>query len=130
MIDANQRLACPKCQGGMLPRRYPQSQVLAWRCEGCGGLWLPEMAHEDLREEAAEVDAAPDAPRDHAPLDVVVPCPACVHWPLIRMVDPQQPHIRFESCTRCYGRYYDAGEYRDFADEEGLLERLFGDRES
>ena len=27
----------------------------------------------------------------------------------------QQPHIWFESCQSCYGRFYDAGEYRDLA---------------
>jgi uncharacterized protein len=37
------------------------------------------------------------------------------------MVDPQQPHIWFESCKNCYGRFYDAGEFRDFA-EHTLVE--------
>ena len=44
-------------------------------------------------------------------------CPACGHYPLIHMVDPHQPHLRFESCKFCYGRFYDAGEFRDFVDD-------------
>jgi hypothetical protein len=44
-------------------------------------------------------------------------CPVCPSGqPLIRMVDPKQPHIWFESCTVCYGRFYDAGEFKDFAE--------------
>ena len=35
---------------------------------------------------------------------------------MLRMVDPRQPHIWFESCPVCHGRFYDAGEYRDFAE--------------
>ncbi|WP_211369490.1 hypothetical protein [Pseudoxanthomonas kalamensis] len=34
------------------------------------------------------------------------------------MVDPQQPHIWFESCKYCYGRFYDAGEFRDYAEHD------------
>ena len=48
-----------------------------------------------------------------------IKCPACFgNRDLIRMVDPLQPHIWFESCKGCYGRFYDAGEYRDFAEIE------------
>ncbi len=46
-----------------------------------------------------------------------IQCPACKHpSPLVRMVDAHQPHIWFESCKFCYGRFYDAGEFRDFAE--------------
>jgi Zn-finger nucleic acid-binding protein len=33
---------------------------------------------------------------------------------MIRMVDHQQPHIHFESCTLCHGVFFDAGEFRDY----------------
>jgi hypothetical protein len=32
------------------------------------------------------------------------------------MVDAEQPHIHFESCKYCYGRFFDAGEVRDLAE--------------
>ena len=52
-----------------------------------------------------------------------IKCPSCADSQLVRMVDPQQPHIWFESCSFCFGRFYDAGEFRDFA-EHTLLEFL------
>ena len=95
------------------------------RCEGCKGMWFEIMAHEQLRDEAVIIDLAePAPPREGeyfdptAPAPVILLCPACEHYPLIQMVDTHQPHIRFESCKFCYGRFYDAGEFRDFADDE------------
>ncbi len=107
------------------------------RCEGCKGMWFELMAHEQLRDEAEQIDPTEPAPpvKDEffdptAPASVTLLCPACDHYPLIHMVDPHQPHIRFESCKFCYGRFYDAGEFRDFADDEddsglsGFLKRI------
>ena len=53
-------------------------------------------------------------------------CPQCEFVPLIRMVDVKQPDLHFESCKECYGRYYDAGEFREVSEDPSLLERLFG----
>lgn len=116
-------MQCPKCHAAMHLLANQESPV--HRCEGCHGLWFELMAHEDLRDHADEIDLVePDPALEDQPLpaDPAAPaptllCPACTHYPLIHMVDPQQPHIRFESCKFCYGRFYDAGEFRDFADE-------------
>jgi hypothetical protein len=83
------------------------------------------MAHEQLREEAERIDLVEPAPPPAAgetfdptaPAKQVILCPACGHYPLIHMVDPHQPHIRFGSLKCCCGRFHDAGEFRDFADE-------------
>ena len=40
------------------------------------------------------------------------------------MVDSRQPHIWLESCKHCHGRFYDAGELGDFADD--TLAESFG----
>jgi uncharacterized protein len=95
------------------------------RCEHCKGMWFEMMAHEQLRNEAEQIDLSePTPPAEDAFFDPTAPapkvmlCPACEHYPLIHMVDPHQPHIRFESCKFCYGRFYDAGEFRDFVDDE------------
>ena len=42
---------------------------------------------------------------------------------MIRMVDAQQSHLWFESCTSCYGVFFDAGEFRDFKNLN-LVDRL------
>jgi hypothetical protein len=33
------------------------------------------------------------------------------------MTDHHQPHIHFESCTVCYGVFFDAGEFRDYKEQ-------------
>jgi len=45
-----------------------------------------------------------------------IDCPVC-HAEMIRMVDREQPHIRYEACTSCYGVFFDAGEFRDYKEE-------------
>ena len=49
-----------------------------------------------------------------------IECPRCESR-LIRMVDRDQSHIHFESCTVCYGVFLDAGEFRDYK-ERNLLD--------
>ncbi len=117
------RLTCPKCSGDLLLQHYPERD--AYRCDGCQGLWLPMMAHEHLEPYADELDVG--APRtDTGPETRSLACPQCQHAQLIKMVDSEQPSLHFESCKECYGRYYDAGEFRQASDAPSFLERLFG----
>lgn len=108
-------MRCPKCEGEMQPMVVEGTTVD--RCGSCHGLWFDLMEHEELRAFADRVDTG-DAVQG-AKYNAIdrIQCPSCPGGqPLIRMVDPQQPHIWFESCTVCYGRFYDAGEFRDFAE--------------
>ena len=118
-------LACPKCGREMRVQRYPEND--AYRCVGCQGLWLPLMAHEQLEERADAIDAA-RYPGHSAPEPRTLLCPQCEcdGVPLIRMVDAGRPDIHFESCKTCYGRYYDAGEFREVSEDPTFLERVFG----
>lgn len=116
-------MRCPKCHAPMQP--LPDLQEPVHRCTGCQGMWFEIMAHEQLRDEARRIDLGEPTPPAEgeyfdptAPAPATLLCPACDHYPLIHMVDPHQPHIRFESCKFCYGRFYDAGEFRDFVDDE------------
>ena len=67
MQDATrpQALACPKCNGEMRIQRFPEND--AYRCEGCRGLRLPLLAHEQPAGRAAAIDTARYA-RASAPL--------------------------------------------------------------
>lgn len=116
-------LTCPKCNGEMRIQRYPEND--AYRCAGCQGLWLPLMAHEQLEERADDIDTV-QYQGTSAPETRTLMCPHCEFVPLIRMVDVEQPGIHFESCKTCYGRYYDAGEFREVSEDSSFLERLFG----
>ncbi len=42
---------------------------------------------------------------------------------MIKMIDRSQYHIEFESCRHCYGVFFDAGEFKDFANHT-LIERV------
>jgi Zn-finger nucleic acid-binding protein len=107
-------LKCPKCLDEM--ERVALAAGEVDRCRGCQGMWFDLLEEEDLKAHAAEVDigSAEKGARYNA-VDRIK-CPVCPDSPLIRMVDPAQPHIWFESCTTCYGRFLDAGEFRDFAE--------------
>lgn len=85
------------------------------RCSSCKGLWFDLVEHEELRDvkgsEAIDT-GLPEVGRKSDPIDRI-DCPVC-KAPMIRMVVAGQPHIRYESCTVCYGVYFDAGEFTDF----------------
>ncbi len=105
---------CPKCQHAM--EKVPTHEAVADRCTHCKGIWFDLLEHEDMRASARVVDTGDAAlGREYNAIDRIQ-CPICVGTPMLRMVDPQQPHIWFESCPTCYGRFYDAGEYRDFVE--------------
>ena len=110
---------CPKCDSAMTPVLRQSSTVQ--RCTGCSGLWFEPLDHERLKEEAEQIDTGDAAIGAQFNQVDRIQCPKCANWPLIRMVDAQQPHIWFESCKNCYGRFFDAGEFRDFA-EHTLVE--------
>lgn len=114
-------MTCPKCHSAMA--RLPVGLVEVDRCSSCGGIWFDMLEEEKIIRagEAAAIDVgdpATGAARDAQRID----CPRC-HTRTIRMVDAEQPHIHFESCKYCYGRFFDAGEFRDLA-EPGVEELL------
>ena len=122
--DENQPLKCPKCGKSMAAVNI--GAVTIDRCEGCAGLWLDALEREKLMESKSDVRAA-DVGRESMgdwtdETEGAVLCPRD-HSRMIRMVDRQQPHVRFESCTVCGGTFMDAGELRDLS-ERTLRERV------
>lgn len=107
-------MECPKCHAAMEKVSTPAGEVD--RCSGCKGLWFDILEHEDQRAHAAALDIGDAALGQQHNQHDQINCPVCANSPLIRMVDPQQPHIWFESCTVCYGRFFDAGEFRDLSE--------------
>ena len=107
-------MQCPKCQSPF--EKIETKDGVVDRCSGCKGLWFDNMEHEDLKQHAEALDAGDAAVGAKHNDNDRIRCPVCPNSPMIRMVDVKQPHIWFESCTVCYGRFYDAGEYRDFAE--------------
>jgi Zn-finger nucleic acid-binding protein len=75
------------------------------------------LEHEDFKDIAAGIDIGdPEVGKKYNKIEDIK-CPACPNSEMLNLMDPQQPHIWFESCPTCYGRFYDAGEFKDYADD-------------
>ncbi len=105
-------LICPKCTNTMSLEQRPGADF--FRCSQCAGLWFNMGEHIPLEAVADSIDTGSiEQGQQYNKIDRI-DCPKC-HMPLIRMVDAKQAHIWYESCKNCYGRFYDAGEFRDLA---------------
>ena len=104
---------CPKCGHLMEPVVFADIEVD--RCTLCKGLWFDLLEHERLKDLAGSesIDTGDPAVGAIFNRDDRIQCPRC-HGAMIRMVDPSQPHIWYESCSVCHGVFFDAGEFSDY----------------
>jgi Zn-finger nucleic acid-binding protein len=117
--ERSKLLRCPKCAATMQPVVF--KDVEFDRCVDCRGLWFDLLEHEDLKKLAgSEAIDIGDASRGRQTnkLDKIE-CPAC-HASMVRLVDPGQPHIWLESCAKCFGVFFDAGEFRDWKEHHAF----------
>jgi Zn-finger nucleic acid-binding protein len=106
-------MKCPKCDANMEQVNTPFADLE--RCTDCKGLWLDMLEHEDLKPIAESVDTGnPELGKANNEIGDIR-CPVCPNSQMLRMVDADQPHIWYESCPTCFGRYYDAGELVDLS---------------
>jgi Zn-finger nucleic acid-binding protein len=88
------------------------------RCTSCRGLYFDGLEAEKLRKipgsEALDVGSV-DVGRAQNANDRIR-CPRDT-TPMIRIVDPKQPHLWLETCSVCQGTFFDAGEFRDWKEE-------------
>jgi Zn-finger nucleic acid-binding protein len=107
---------CPKCKAAMELVTFESIEVD--RCTGCKGIFFDNREAERLRKvrgsEAIDVGDA-KVGKAHDAIDRIR-CPRDTA-PMVRIVDPQQPHIRLETCPVCNGTFFDAGEFRDWKHE-------------
>src|SRR5687768_1117177 len=117
---------CPKCNSKK--EQVAADEQVVDRCVGCGGLWFDLREHEHIAEAGKAVDRVDsgDAARGRQQNEKRdVSCPAC-GVKMLKMSVPRQPHIKYESCPVCYGAFFDAGEFRDYASQTpGEQVRLF-----
>lgn len=111
-------MQCPKCQAAMEPVILHGIEVD--RCTHCRGLWFDDREPEQLRERggpesAAQLDIGEESVGREMNRKDRISCPRC-QARMLRMVVPDQHHIWIESCPSCQGSFYDAGEFRDYAD--------------
>jgi Zn-finger nucleic acid-binding protein len=87
-------------------------------CSNCGGIWFDMLEKERLKKMTGSeaIDRGdPALGKTWNRLDDIN-CPVD-GTAMIRMVDPGQHHIWFESCPNCYGAFFDAGEFSDYKHE-------------
>lgn len=120
-------ISCPKDAAPM--RRVTLGSVAIDRCPTCGGVWLDRgeldalkrtMLKDEHRATLDQLDAlGTDEPEDR-------PQPLLCPRDRSRMSvhrDPQQKHVEMDTCTKCGGMFFDAGELSDLT-EFTLGERL------
>jgi Zn-finger nucleic acid-binding protein len=109
-------LQCPKCRAAM--GAVALAGIEVDRCTGCGGLWFDLLEHEDLKGApgAGTLDSGDPSTGQRYDQVGLVRCPVD-GAPMVRMVDKAQPTLWLESCPVCYGTFFDAGEFREFSEE-------------
>ncbi len=115
VAPAEKEIECPKCHAAM--RRVRVGEIDIDRCQTCGGVWLDALEKDKLLrrpKDARAADVGASIPR-HAKTPAVMQCPRDKSR-MIRMVDKDQPHVSFESCTVCGGAFLDAGELKDLSE--------------
>jgi uncharacterized protein len=109
-------MICPKCESVFESIMF--AEVTVQRCLGCKGIWFDSGTHEYLKgidgSEALDTGDAKTGASNNEKGNYR--CPKCSGG-MIRLVDPHQPHIWYESCSECFGVYLDAGEFRDFKEK-------------
>jgi len=103
-------------------------EVIVKRCTDCKGLWFDRSKHEYLRDQEDSGDIDIGDPNIGKVLNEQenILCPGCFA-PMIRMVVADQPHIWYESCSKCFSVFFDAGEFRDYVEKDiiDLVKDLF-----
>ena len=112
--DESKPLHCPKCTAVMDKVLF--LDIIVDRCTACRGLWFDALEEEHLAaikgSEVIDVGIASHPATTPVTHKAKLNCPVC-HTPMIDMVDHRHPNVRFESCTVCYGVFFDRGEFRE-----------------
>jgi len=108
-------MRCPKCRSDMEQIDYQGVEID--RCTICNGIWFDAGEVEMLRNKraATAIDTGDAGTgKQHNAIDRYR-CPRC-SGTMVRMVDPRQRHIWYETCSSCNGSFFDAGEFRDLSE--------------
>lgn len=121
----SEKISCPKCQAPM--EQFKLDLVELDRCPSCQGLWFDARELKLLRNKTSArlVDTGSPAVGQYMNSTDGYDCPRC-DGNMLRLVDPGQPHIWYETCSACHGSFLDAGELVDLTDYsvKDLFKRL------
>lgn len=94
------------------------SEIEVDRCTNCQGIWFDSQEAQELKKmKGAESIDVGDASTGKKFDEIkTINCPKC-QTQMTKMVDLKQSHIRYEKCPVCYGVWFDAGEFKDYKEE-------------
>lgn len=115
-------MQCPKCESAFETITYEHIEID--RCTNCKGIWFDMLEKEDFKqiEGSENVDIGDERTGERHNQLRDVNCPKC-NVKMLKMVDKDQFHIKYESCPVCFGTFFDAGEYKDYK-EHTVVERF------
>lgn len=105
-------MRCPKCRADMEQIDYEGTEID--RCTICNGIWFDAGEIDVLgnSQAAAAIDTGDAEIGQQSDAIDSYQCPRC-SGQMVQVVDPDRPHIRYETCGSCNGSYLDAGELSD-----------------
>ncbi len=107
-------MRCPKCRADMEQIEFEGTEVD--RCEICKGIWFDAGEIEIMRDNRAAVAIDTGDANTGKQSNAIdrYQCPRC-SGSMVRVVDPKQQHIWYETCGSCGGSFLDAGELIDLS---------------
>jgi len=107
-------MRCPKCRADMEQIEFEGTEVD--RCKICKGIWFDAGEIELMRDNraAVAVDTGDASVGKQSNVIDRYQCPRC-SGSMVRVVDPRQRHIWYETCGSCGGSFLDAGELIDLS---------------
>jgi Zn-finger nucleic acid-binding protein len=108
-------MRCPKCRADMEQINHKGTEID--RCTICSGIWFDAGEIDILQDKqaAAAIDTGDARIGKQSNAMDDYQCPRC-SGAMVKVVDPKQTHIWYETCSACHGSYLDAGELRDLSD--------------
>jgi Zn-finger nucleic acid-binding protein len=84
------------------------------RCKSCHGIWFDAGERDWLlsKQAATAIDTGDPVTGQQTNEIDTYRCPRC-DGGMLRRVDLQHAHIRYEECTSCSGSFFDAGEFAE-----------------
>lgn len=103
---------CPKCGGKFELVSFRDVEVD--RCTVCAGIWFDFAEREELKDMVSSemIDTGNILTGQELNEKRDIRCPVC-EARMIPLTDKQQTHIEYEVCPKCYGLFFDAGEFTD-----------------
>lgn len=107
---------CPKCKAEM--EQIQICEIEIDRCSRCRGIWFDQQEQDQIQcgRGTHKADVGHQAIGEHYNQLRDIQCPRCHVAMQEKELRRGRIPIQIEACPQCGGSYFDAGEFRDFAE--------------